>query len=179
MRLLKIFLKPQITVTDGVFMSGIEMYTPKIEAIDIFKALRTLKSDELIPQEGAFEFFYQQAIYPGISLFLRHKNRIKLFYIDHDEFILEVKDQVPEWDISIDKNLVRILFNYRINDTSVSMSFVFDISDKGYRDLLEVVRKTEKIKLYYLTMLYGGLVFDSYKKFEVPSRIISVLKTIK
>ncbi len=160
-------------------MGEIEMYTPRIVALDIFKALRNLKSDDFIPQEGAFEFFYQQALYPGISLFLRHKNRIKLFYIDHDDFILEVKDQEPEWDISIDKNLVRILLNYKIHDSSASMSFVFDTSKETYRDLLEAVRKTKTIKLYFITMLHGGLVFDSYKKFKVPSRITSALKTIR
>lgn len=160
-------------------MSAIEMYRSDFKAMDVFKALRKLKSDELLPEDGALQFFYAKTPYPGISLFLRHKNKVKFFYIDHDEFILDIRDQDPDWDVSIDRNLVRILFNYKINDTTASMSFLFDISDNAYRELLEVVRKSKEIKLYFLTMLYGGLVFDSYKKLKVPPRIVNILKTIK
>ena len=160
-------------------MSEIKMYTPKINAIDIFKELRNLKSDELLPSTGALEFFYQHLQYPGVSLFLRDKNRVKFFYLDHDDFILEVKDQTPEWTISSDENLVRITLNYKFHSASAVISFVFDISDKSYRDLLEVVRKKKEIKIYYLTMIYGGLVFDSYKKFKVPAEILTALKAVK
>ena len=160
-------------------MSEFEMYKPKFEVIDIFKALRNLKSDEMLPEDGALEFFYQHLQYPGISLFLRHGSRVKFFYMDHDDFILEVRDQIPDWNISFDKNLVRISLNYKINETTALINLVFDISDKAYRDLLIAVRKTKEIKLYYLTMIYGRLAFDSYKKIKVPSKIVDALKVIK
>jgi hypothetical protein len=101
---------------------------------------------------------------------------VKFFYLDHDDFILEVRDCIPEWDISSDKNLVRITLNYKINDDSAAINFVFDISDEKYRELLNVVRKKKEIKLYYLAMIYGGLVFDSYKTLKVPDNILSALK---
>ncbi len=160
-------------------MNEIEMYKPKYEAIDIFKALKKSKIDELLPEGGVLDFFYQYARYPGVSLFLRYKSKIKFFYIDHDDFIIEAKDQTPEWNISVDKNIVRIGLLYKVHNTSASIYFVFDISDKSYRDLLIVVRKKKEIRLYYMTMLYGGLVLDSIKKFKVPSHIVNALKQIK
>lgn len=160
-------------------MNKLEMYKPDFEVIDIYKALKELKADELLPEEGVFQFFYQSSLYPGMSLFLRHENRAKFFYIDHDDFILQVKDLVPEWSISADNNLVRITLNYNVIDSKAAINFVFDLSDKTYRELLVVIKKKKEIKLYYLTMLYGGLVFDSYKKFKIPSEIIDVLKKIK
>jgi len=160
-------------------MSTIEMYNPEFDIIDIFKALKKIKKDDLIPEQGVFDFFYQNALYPGISLFLRYKNKIKFFYIDHDDFIMEIKDQIPEWSISADKNLVRISLVYKSQNSAVPIDFVFDISDNSYRDLLSVIRKNKEIKLYYLSMLYGGLVFDSYKKLQVPAEIADALKKIK
>jgi len=160
-------------------MDTVEMYTPKFKVIDIFKALRKIKTDELLPEGGAFDFFYQNLQYPGISLFLRHRNTTKFFYVDHDDLILEIKDQTPEWDISIDKNLLRLSLIYKIHDASASINFVFDISKEEYRELLAVVCRKKEIKLYYMPMLYGGVVFDSYRKLKVPSKIIDVLKKMK
>lgn len=160
-------------------MSEVEMYTPNYEVIDIFKALKNSKLNELLPEGGALDFFYQHSQYPGVSLFLRYKSRIKFFYIDHDDFILEVKDQTPEWDISVDKNLVRIRLLYKYHNDTASINFVFDIIDKGYRDLLISIRKKKQIRLYYMPMLYGGLVLDSIKKFKVPAHIVNALKKIK
>lgn len=160
-------------------MSKVEMYNPKFEVTDIFDALRKLKADEILPEGGVFDFFYQDALYPGFTLFLRHKNRVKFFYIDHDNFILEVKDQTPEWDISIDRDLVRITLTFDIHNSNAVISFVYNISNESYRELLKVLSKKKEIKLYYLSMLYGGLVFDSYKKFKIPAKIKDVLKKIK
>lgn len=159
-------------------MSIVEMYKPKFDATDIFDALKKLKTDEILPEGGVFEFFYQDALYPGFTLFLRHKNRVKFFYIDHDDFILEVKDQTPEWGISVDRDLVRISLTYDVHESKAVINFVYNVSDDSYRELLKVIRKKKEIKLYYLSMLYGGLVFDSYKKFKIPSDIIDVLKKI-
>lgn len=155
------------------------MYAPRIDAIDVFKSLRNIKTNELLPEEGPLQFFYQHLQYPGITLFLRHKKRIKFFYIDHDDIILDIKDLVPEWTISKDKNLLRISLNYQVNDASIPINFVFDISNKEYRDLLTVMSKNKEVKLYYFPMLSGGLVFDSYKKFKIPPGIITALKKVK
>lgn len=163
----------------GDNMSTVEMYKPKFEVTDIFDALKKIKTDEILPEGGVFDFFYQDALYPGFTLFLRHKNRAKFFYIDHDDFIIEVKDQIPEWDISIDRDLVRISLTYDVHDSKAVINFVYNISEQIYRDLLNVIRKKKEIKLYYLSLLYGGLVFDSYKKIKIPAKIIDVMKKIK
>ena len=160
-------------------MSKVEMYKPKFEVADIFDALKKVKPDELLPEEGVFNFFYQDSLYPGLSLFLRHKDRTKFFYIDHDDFIHEIKNQVPEWDISVDNSLVRISLIYNLHDSKAQINFVMDISNKTYRDLLMIVRKKKAIKLYYLPLLYGGIAFDSYKKLKIPAEIMNVLKKIK
>ncbi len=160
-------------------MSSGEMYTPNFEIIDVFKALRQVKLNELLPREGVFDFFYENSPNPGVSLFLRYKSRIKLFYIDHDDFILELKEQTPDWDINIDKNIVRIMLLYKVRDSIVPISFVFDISKKEYKELLIAIGKKKEIKLYYLSVLYGGLVLDSIFKIKVPPKIIGHLKKIK
>ncbi len=160
-------------------MAEFKMYNPEYKVIDVFKSLKTLKKDELLPEGGALDFFYQNLQYPGISLFLRYKNKTKFFYIDHDEFIVTIKDQTPEWGISIDKNLLRLILHYKVNNYEVPLNFVFDLSNETYIDLLNVVRKNKEIKLYYLTMIHGGIAFDSYVKLKVPSRIINALKQVK
>lgn len=160
-------------------MSTIEMYKPEYEVIDIFNALKNLKRDELLDEKGPFEFFYHNLQYPGVSLYLKHNNRIKFFYIDHDDFMIAVKDQAPRWDVSNDNNLFRIILIYKIHDSEVQVNFVFDLSDKNYVDLLKEVSRKKEIKLYFLTMLYGGLVFDSYCKIKIPHAIIKTLKKIK
>ena len=160
-------------------MSGNSLYKPKYEAADIFKALKEVKPDELLPEEGPLEFFYLGSLYPGVSLFLRDKKKIKIFYIDHEDFILEVKDKIPEWHISVDNNLVRISLINKVRGATPTINFVFDIDDKGYRELLEIIRKDKEIELYYLVILYGGLVLDSVRKYKVPSDVMDVLKKIK
>ena len=74
-------------------MSKIEMYKPNYEIIDIFKALKKLNPDDLVPEDGVFDFFYQNSLYPGVSLYLRYKNKTKLFYVDHDDIILEISEE--------------------------------------------------------------------------------------
>jgi len=160
-------------------MSSVEMYSPKFEVIDILKELKKVKTDELLKEGGALDFFYGYSDYPGVTLFLRYKTKIKFFYIDHDDFVMELKDQTPEWNISVDKNLLRISFIYNVNGESIPIIFLFDLLKKEYRDLLVAIRKTGVIKLYYLTILYGGLVLDNIKKLKVPSDIIDILKKIK
>jgi hypothetical protein len=160
-------------------MSGNSLYQPKYEVNDIFKALKEIKADELLPEEGPLEYFYMGSQYPGVSLFLRHKNKVKFFYIDHEDFILEVKDKTPEWHISIDNNLVRISLINKVRGYTPTINFVFDVSDKSYRELLTTIRKDKEIELYYLLILYGGLVLDSIRKYKIPSNIIDVLKKIK
>lgn len=160
-------------------MSKIEMYKPEFQVPDIFKALKNLKKDELLSQDGALVYFYQNAQYPGISLFLRHKNRVKFFYTDHDDFIIEIRDQKPEWDLAIDGNLARISLIYTGHNNKGVINFVFDLADESYRGLLDIIRKKKEIKLYYLTLLYGGIVFDSYIRLAVPDKILSALKKIK
>jgi len=160
-------------------MSGNKMYKPKYEIADIFKALKDIKPDELLPADGPLEFFYEGSQYPGVSLFLRDKKKVKFFYIDHETFILEVKDKTPEWHISMDNNLVRISLINEIRNSTTTINFVFDIADKGYRELLDIIRKDKEIELYYLLILYGGLVFDSVAKYKIPSGVLDVLKKIK
>lgn len=160
-------------------MSSFEMYKPEFEVVDIFKALKKIKNDELIPENGALGFFYQHSQYPGVSFFVKHKKKIKFFYIDHDDFILEVKDQVPDWDISADGSLLRIIIVFKVHNARAVINFVFDLSDKNYVNLVKVLGKNKEINLYYLTMLYGGLVLDSSVKFKIPPKIIDVLKKIK
>ncbi|MCL2155089.1 MAG: hypothetical protein FWH53_05435 [Leptospirales bacterium] len=155
------------------------LYNPKYEAADIFKALKDIKPDELLPEDGPLEFFYLGSQYPGVSLFLRDKKKIKFFYIDHEDFILEVKDKTPEWHISADNNLVRISLINKVRGATPTINFVFDIADKGYRELLDTIRKDKEIELYYLLILYGGLVLDSVRKYKIPSDVMDVLKKIK
>ncbi len=159
-------------------MSKNELYIPKRDTIDIFKELRKSNVDELLKEGGALDFFYEYSDYPGVTLYLRHKNRIKFFYIDHDNIIMELKDQTPEWEISVDKNLLRISLVYKVNSDTIPIIFLFDLQKKEYRELLVAIRKVKKIKLYYLTILFGGLVLDSMIKFKVPANIIEVLKKI-
>jgi len=159
-------------------MSNNSLYKPKYEIEDIFKALKTVKADELLPEDGPLEFFYLGSQYPGVSLFLRHKKNVKFFYIDHEDFILEVKDRTPEWHISVDNNIARISLINQVRGATPTMNFVFDVSDQSYRELLTVIRKNKEIELYYFLILYGGLVFDSIRKYKIPSDVIAVLKKL-
>ena len=159
-------------------MGGNSVYKSNYEVSDIFDALKKVKVDELLPEEGALEFFYMGSQYPGVSLFLRHKKKVKFFYIDHEDFILEVKDKTPEWNISIDNNLVRIALINQVRNATPTINFVFDIADKNYKELLTIIKKDKEIELYYLLILYGGLVLDSVKKYKIPSNVIDVLKKI-
>ena len=159
-------------------MSGNSGYKPNYEVADIFDALKKVKVDELLPEEGPLEFFYMGSQYPGVSLFLRHKKKVKFFYIDHEDFILEVKDKTPEWNISIDNNIVRIALINKVRNATPTINFVFDIADKTYKELLTILKKDKEIELYYLLILYGGLVLDSVKKYKITADVVNVLKKI-
>ena len=160
-------------------MGDKSLYKPDYDTGDIFDALKKVKPDELLPEEGALEFFYKGSQYPGVSLFLRHKKKVKFFYIDHEDFILVTKDQIPEWHISMDNNLVRISLIYKVRNSTPTINFVFDMGDKEYRELLSLIRKDKEIELYYLLILYGGLVLDSVKKYKIPANILDVLKRLE
>nr|AXS01269.1 hypothetical protein [uncultured bacterium] len=159
-------------------MGDKNLYKPKYEAGDIFSALKKIKADELIPQEGALEFFYMGSQYPGVSLFLKHKKVVKFFYVDHEDFILEVKDKTPEWHISVDENIARISLINKVRSATPTINFVFDLADKEYRELLSVIKKDKEIELYYLLILYGGLVLDSIRKYKIPQDVLNVLKMV-
>jgi len=153
-------------------------YKSKYSVADIFKALKDVKANELLPEQGPLEFFYLNSQYPGVSLFLQDKKKVKFFYVDHEDFIMEVRDKTPEWHISVDKNIVRISLINKVRGYTPTINFVFDIDDKSYSELLTIIRKDKEIELYYLLILYGGLVFDSVRKYKIPSNIIDVLKKI-
>ena len=160
-------------------MESMELYNPDYNIGEIFKALEKVKKDEMLPEGELFEYFLNNSHYPGVTLFLRHKNKTKFFYVDHDEFFMEIKGQKPDWDIVVDGKLVRISLVYKIRDRELPVAFQFDLAKREYRELLEVIRKDKTIELYYLIILYGGLVLDSVNKFKIPSHILDVLKKFK
>lgn len=151
----------------------------EVNVPDIFKALKKIKINEPLPGGGLFEYFNEHSQYPGFSLFLRHKKEIKFFYIDHDDFLSEIKDQTPVWDISMDGVILRLSLIYKYNNADVPILFVFNSSKKEYAELLEIIRKDKRIDVYFLVMLYGGLVLDSIQKLKMPPHIVSVLKNLK
>lgn len=146
---------------------------------EIFKALKKVKENELLPEGEVSDYFSEVSQYPGFSLYLRHKKDIRFFYIDHDDFLSEIKDQTPVWNITMDGKIVRISLVYKYNNADVSVTLTFNAAKKEYAELIDIIRRDKSITLYFLVMLYGGLVLDSVKKLKMPSDAVKVLKTIQ
>jgi len=145
---------------------------------ELIRALRSQKEGELLPDDGVFSSIYQQLNGPSISLMISTGKESEYIYIDNDEFIGLVKDIQPEWMIGADRNLVRLMMNYNINNSRLVISFVFNLEDDSGRNALYLIKKNKTFSLNYLNMLYGGLVLEARVKYRLPDSIISGMKKL-
>lgn len=162
-------------------MSGLNINTGNYigKEDDIFKALREVKIGELLPSDGFLGFFYDSVSNPSTVLFLCSKKKAKFFYVDNDEFLYGIMDQTPHWILDIDKNILRINLLFTINGNTIPMGFLFDTSVDAYKNTLKLIAKKGEFDLYFLSLLYGGIVLEKRVKYEIPKSIIKTFKSIK
>lgn len=162
-------------------MSEINLYVGNYigKEEEIFKALREVKSGELLPSDGLLGFFYESINNPSTTLFLKTGKKTKFFYADHDEFICAIMEQAPRWILDIDKNILRLNLIYESGDHSIPIVFIFDIAREEYRSAIKLIAKNGIFDLYFLSFLYGGFVLEKRVKYEVPKSIIKTFKSIK
>ncbi|HOP64392.1 MAG TPA: hypothetical protein PK358_15805 [Spirochaetota bacterium] len=162
-------------------MDELKLYTDDfmVSEEDIFKALREIKAGELLPSGGIFAFFYENVANPSTVLFLKTKKKAKFFYIDHDDFILALVDQSPNWVLDIDKNILRLNLIYEIDGSSATLAFVFDVIKEEFRNTIRLLAKRGVFDLYFFSILYGGLVLEKRIKYTIPKSILKTFKSIK
>lgn len=146
---------------------------------EIFKSLKDARFGELLPQNGAFDFFYDQVNNPSTALFLKSKKQVKFFYADHDDFLAQIMEEIPEWVIDLDKNLLRLNLMFRSGGEVIPLVFIFDIAREEYRDAIRLVSKSGEFDLYFMSILYGGLVLEKRVKLKVPKPILKTFKSVK
>lgn len=145
---------------------------------DIIKSLKKQKEGELLPEEGHFNFMYDQLNGPCIPFMLSTKKEVVFCYIDHEEFILNIKDADPEWIVEVDQTIVKLIMMYNINESQLMISFNFDIAKEMFQDALMLLIKKKQFSLTYIALLYGGLVIDSRVTHKIPDKVIKALKEL-
>lgn len=146
---------------------------------DIFKALREVKNGEMLPSDGCLGFFYDRVDNPSTVLFLSTKKKAKFFYVDNDDFLNMIMDKTPHWILDIDKNILRVNLLYEINGNTIPMVFIFDTAVEEYKKTIKLIAKKGEFDLYFISILYGGLVFERRVKYDIPKSIITTFKSIK
>ncbi len=157
-------------------MSKLSLYQPSFKNKDIIKSLKKIKDGEVLPEDGATQFFYSNSNNPGDVIYLNSGRRVNFFYVDHDEFIIEIRDQEPGWNIDVEKGIAKITLFFEDNNNHVPMNFNFDLTKEEFRSGIKILGRKKKFSLTFLTMLYGGLVKDSMHEYKIPDRIVKVLK---
>ena len=162
-------------------MSGVELYSGSYigKEEEIFTALKDVKFGELMPEDSILAFFYDQITDPSTTLFLKSKKRVKFFYVDNDDFLSSIVEKTPEWVIDIDKNILRINLMYQVETELIPLIFNFDIARDEYKEAIRLITKKEEFELYYLSILYGGLVVEKRVKFKIPKSILKTFKKLK
>lgn len=146
---------------------------------EIFRDLRGVTEGELLPSDGFLGVFYKSMSHPSTTMFLKNRKKTKFFYIDHDDFICSIMDQRPHWVLDIDKNMLRLNLIYELNGTAVPMVFLFDIAKEDFRMAIKLLARKGVFDLYFLSILYGGLVLEKRVKLDVPKSILKTFKSIK
>lgn len=146
---------------------------------EIFKALREVKTGELLPSEGYLGFFYENIDNPSTMLFLKTKKKAKFFYVDNDDFISMITGQTPHWILDIDKNILRINLLYELENDTIPLVFIFDTAKEDFVNTIKLLAKKEVFDLYFLSFLYGGFVLEGRVKYEIPKSILKTFKSFK
>jgi len=152
-------------------MLDIKNYEPEYSCEDVIALVKSVNEGEMIPRDGAADLFYRMVGYPGESFFLCSDNKVKFFYADNDDFIIEIKDKEPGLILETDANLVKIILLFKDNDSVIPVSFNFDVSRELYRDSLRLLSADEGFSLTMLSMLQGGLIIDSRHLYKIPDHI--------
>ncbi|HPS58378.1 MAG TPA: hypothetical protein PK514_09750 [Spirochaetota bacterium] len=159
-------------------MKKLKMFSGHNSNDDIIKALKKQKPGDLLPEDGLFGFMYNQLNGPSIPFMISTAKETAFFYIDHEEFIIHVKDLDPEWVVEVDKNLVKLIMLYNIEDHQLLISFIFDVAAEMYQNAIKLLIKKKEFNLNYIAMLYGGLVLDSTVKYKIPDKAIKAFKNL-
>lgn len=157
-------------------MSKLSLYQPTFGNKDIIKSFKKIKDGENLPDSGATQFFYSNSNNPSDVIYLNSGRKVNFFYVDHDEFIIEIRDQEPGWNFEVEKGIAKLTLFFKDNNTHVPMNFNFDLSKEEYRSSITILGKKKKFELSFLVMLYGGLVKDSTRIYKIPDRIVKIIK---
>lgn len=155
-----------------------KMFSSSYSNEDIIKNLKKQKAGELLPEDGLFSFMYDQLNGPSIPFMINTKKEVAFCYIDHEEFIITVKENDPEWIVEVDQNIVKLVLLYNINDSQLMISFNFDMTREMYQNAITLLLKKKEFHLTYIALLYGGLVLDSRVTHKIPDKVIKALKNL-
>ena len=159
-------------------MKKFKMLNDSYSNDDIIKTLKKHKEGEILPREGLFGFMYDQFNGPSISFMVGSKKDVQFCYVDHEEFIILMKDGDPDWIVEVDQNLVKLIMMFNINNSQLTISFNFDMVKEMYQDAIMLLIKKKEFNLAYISLLYGGLVLDSRVKMKLPDNVLKSLKDL-
>jgi hypothetical protein len=146
---------------------------------EILLELEKIQSGDLLQREGIFSFFYENVTDPSSTLFLKGSNEVRFFYVDHDHFLYEIMDLVPGWNLDVIENVLKINMIFNIQGDIIAIPFIFDLKKEVFREALIMLGESGKFSLTYLSILYGGFVFEKKIEFDLPQSITDTLNTLK
>jgi hypothetical protein len=88
-------------------------------------------------------------------------------------------DLVPGWNLDVIENVLKINMIFNIQGDIIAIPFIFDLKKEVFREALIMLGESGKFSLTYLSILYGGFVFEKKIEFDLPQSITDTLNTLK
>jgi hypothetical protein len=146
---------------------------------EVFLELDKIQSGELLEREGVFSFFYENITDPSTTLFLKSSKEVRFFYVDHDDFLYDIMELVPAWNLDVIENVLKINMIFNLQGNVIAIPFNFDLKKEVFRNALIMLGESGKFSITYMSILYGGFVFEKKVDFALPQSIIDTLNTLK
>jgi len=110
---------------------------------------------------------------------LKGTREVRFFYVDHDNFLYDIMDLVPGWNLDVVENILKLNMIFNLQGSVIAIPFIFDLKREEFRKTLIMLGESGKFNLTYLSILYGGFVFEKRLEFDLPKSIVESFLTLK
>jgi len=148
-------------------MENLEMFGSNFKIDDkvLIKELIECPMGELLPEESSGKYFSQKVEFEGQFELLNDEEKFVICYCDNELAISEL--DISDSKIVVIPDQDRTVLKVLGSNNSEDLTMIFKSNDRLNQDALKNIKKTNKVEIYLLALVFGGFAKEAYKVIEL------------
>ncbi len=156
-------------------MEQLDMFKSNFRIDDntIINELNECNTGELLPEDSSGKFFSEKIEFEGQFILLNKDDRYIVCYCDNEISIASIDLDNSKFSINNDPD--RTIFTLINLDKNIqnNLTMIFKNNNRDNIDILENIKQTKKIEIYFLSIIFGGFAREKHKVFNLSDNDVS------